>query len=244
MRALQRGLTLLEVMIAVTLLSLVSAGILYTMKTGLKAMEVTSRQAQAHRRAANAQRILNGEIAGFLPATAHCGATRAGDNGGAPVPFFQGQPSVMRFVTTYSVRGAARGIPQVAILFVIPGEDGNGVRLVLNEVPYNGSVGLGFGCLPPPDPELGFDIPRFPRVEASPASFVLADKLEAVRFSYLMRPNGVPEQWVAQWPRRDLWPSAIRIEMIPLEGRLQRVPPMTFTGLIRPNRFPGEPYEF
>ena len=47
----------------------------------------------------------------------------------------------MRLVSTFSLQQAWRGQPQILELFVIPGEDGNGVRLVVNEIPYAGPSG-------------------------------------------------------------------------------------------------------
>ena len=44
----------------------------------------------------------------------------------------------MRFVTTYSLQDAWRGRPQIAALHVIPGADGKGVRLIVDETPYTG----------------------------------------------------------------------------------------------------------
>ena len=49
----------------------------------------------------------------------------------------------MRFVTSYSLQDAWRGRPQIAALQVIPGADGAGVRLIVNETPYTGPAQAG-----------------------------------------------------------------------------------------------------
>ena len=87
-------------------------------------------------------------------------------------------------------------------------------------------------------------LPRFPPVQASARSFVLADRLMGCRFSYLESIEPQPERWLPRWVRMDQWPKAVRIEMMPLEQDASRIPPMTFTGLIRPNRMVQEQYEF
>ena len=46
-------------------------------------------------------------------------------------------------------------------------------------------------------------------------------------------------RWI--WP--DFWPKAVRIEMLPFEPDPARVPPVSFTGRLRPNRMVNEPYE-
>lgn len=237
-------MTLIEVLIAVSLLSLLSVGMLFSIRAGLTAMESSNRRIVANRRAVGAHRILEQQVAGFLPVLAKCGSNAMGASG-APVPYFQGSPGVMRFVTTYSLQGAARGVPQMVEIFVIPGQDGQGVRLVVNETPYTGPVGAGFLCGPVRgDPEAGVALPVFPPVQASPLSFVLADRLRGCRFFYLESIEPSPEKWVPRWTRMDLWPKAVRIEMAPLELDASKVPPLTFTGLIRPNRMPQENYEF
>ena len=53
---------------------------------------------------------------------------------------FQGDPQTMRFVSSYSLTEAARGLPRLLEYQVIPGEDGNSVRLVVNEIVYTGPV--------------------------------------------------------------------------------------------------------
>ncbi len=57
--------------------------------------------------------------------------------------FFQGEPSSMRFVSTYSLQDASRGMPQILEFQVIPGADNRGVRLVVNERPYTGAASAG-----------------------------------------------------------------------------------------------------
>ncbi len=239
-RARQGGLTLIEVLIAVTLVALLSAGMLFALRAGLSAVEATERRIGSLRRASGAQRILQQQIAGFLPVMARCGGSVV-QEGGPPVMFFQGLPGVARFVTRYSIQGGARGRAQVVELFVAPRPEG-GVRLLVNEIPYTGPAGAGFLCAPPaPDPVTGGFLPVFSPPQPGPHSFVLADRLAACRFLYLEDDTVTPQRWVEAWRRMDLWPAAIRVEMAPLDPASAAA--VTVTGLIRQNRLPGEFYE-
>lgn len=239
-RASERGLTLIEVLIAVTLVALLSGGVLFAMRAALSAMEAAERRIGSLRRAAGAQRILQQQIAGFLPVMARCGGSPV-QEGGPPVMFFQGLPGVARFVTRYSIEGGARGRAQVVELFVAPRPEG-GVRLLVNEIPYTGPAGAGFLCAPPaPDPATGGYVPVFPAPLAGPRSFVLADRLASCRFLYLEDDTVNPQRWVGAWTRMDLWPAAMRVEMAPLDAATGTA--LTVTGLIRQNRLPGELYE-
>ena len=55
----------------------------------------------------------------------------------------------MRFVSSYSLQQGARGLPRILEFQVIRGEEGKGVRLVVNEQPYTGPRSAGFFVLGP-----------------------------------------------------------------------------------------------
>src|SRR5215831_2035116 len=137
-RSARAGVTLIEVLVAITLLSMLSAGIVVAMQIGLATFAKTDRKLMDNRRVSGAQRLVEQELEGLMPVVAPCGGP-----GGAKVGFFQGEASVMRLVSTFSLQQAWRGQPQILELFVIPGEDGKGVRLVVNELPYAGPLAAG-----------------------------------------------------------------------------------------------------
>src|SRR5437870_4671801 len=119
-RRTQAGVTLMELLIAVTLLSLVSVGMLFALRIGLNTYGKTQTHLMDDRRVAGAQRILTEQIEGMIPLQAECG-------GKGLTPFFQGEPDRMRLISTFSLQEAWRGQPQILELFVIPGDNG-GVR--------------------------------------------------------------------------------------------------------------------
>src|SRR5262249_33746876 len=143
--------------------------------------------------------------------------------------FFQGEPQTMRLVSTFSLQQAWRGQPQILEMFVIPVDQGEGVRLVVNEIPYTGPLGAAQLCPAlMPDPQTGISLPRFVPVIPGPHSFVLADKLAYCRFVFLAPPvsPGAPETWIANW-NRPAWPLAVRVEMAPVEPDPSRLQPIT-----------------
>ncbi|HSW51381.1 MAG TPA: prepilin-type N-terminal cleavage/methylation domain-containing protein, partial [Bryobacteraceae bacterium] len=135
----RRGVTLLELLLAVSLLALLSAGILTALHVGVSAMGKANARLMDNRRLAGVQRILEGEIAGFVPVVAACSGR--GDGPPETLPFFQGEPQSMRFVSTYSLAEGWRGFAQILEFQVVPGERGEGVRLVVNEHLYTGPLG-------------------------------------------------------------------------------------------------------
>ena len=227
----RRGVTLIELLIAVSLLSLLSTGVLIALRVGLSATETANSKILANRRAISVQRILRDELEGFMPAKALCAA--APGQQPTQVPLFQGEPETLRIVSSYSLNDAARGYPQVLEMHVIPGENGRGVRLIVNESVYTGPASAGAACLGvAPDPATGAPRPQFAPVQAGPRSFVLADKLASCRFSYLDERPNQPAQWVPVWTQPG-WPTAVRVELEQLEPDRSRVPLVSVTAPIR-----------
>lgn len=237
----RHGFTLMEVMIAVSLLSLISVGILTTLRMGLNALDKTNRKLISNRRVTGAQRALEAQVANFIPVIAEVNAGLPGPSD--KVPFFQGEPQTMRFVSSYSLQEASRGYPRILEYQVIPREEGHGVRLVINEHLYTGPLGAGFFIMGRQiDPATGTAAPRFRPVETGPGSFVLADRLAFCRFAYLTPPvPPEPEVWAAVWTRPG-WPRAIRVEMAPLDEDAAQLRPTAMTAPIHVDRTPIFPY--
>ncbi len=236
-----RGTTLLELLIAVTLVSLISLGIVTSMRVGLNAMNKANDKLIGNRRIASVERIIQAEVEGLMPLTTNCRATP--DATGPEFEFFEGAHDELRFVSSYSLQEAGRGYPRVLEYRVIPGEHGEGVRLIVNELFYNGPVSLGLLCTGmEPDPQTGDAVPHMRPVEASPASFVLADRLAYCRIWYRETlPPPELERWTPEW-RRAKWPSAIRIEMAPLAPDTSRLQLSTITLPVRVQKSLGVDY--
>src|SRR6266567_2471524 len=94
------GITLLEVVIAVSLLSLLTVGVTTALRLGLSALSKTNTRLMANRRVTGAQRVLEQQLEGFMPVVALYGGAPDG-RPNAKMPFFQGEPQSMRFVSSY-----------------------------------------------------------------------------------------------------------------------------------------------
>jgi len=222
------GVTLIEMLIAVTLLSLLTLGMLMVMRVGLMAYSKTGDKLMDNRRVTGAQRILEDELMGLIPVTPPCM--------GKPelsvlrFNFLQAEPQKMRMVSAYSLQEGWRGRPRILEMLVIPGEEGRGVRLVVTETPYSPKM-AGMACLgTAPDPDTGVTVPVFPPIEAGAGAFILADKLEFCRFSYYTGSGQAddPIVWRPAATGRG-WPHGIRIEMAPLEPDPSRLQTITVT---------------
>ena len=76
-RTPQSGVTLIELLVAVSLLSLLSVGMLFAMRVGLNAMGRTNARVISNRRVLGVERILTQQIAGFVPAAGFLRLPRA-----------------------------------------------------------------------------------------------------------------------------------------------------------------------
>jgi len=238
----EAGVTLIEVLVAVTLLSLLSLGMVMAMRVGLAAYSKTESKLMDNRRVAGAQRILQSELEGLMPAFVMCGANAQGATG-TRAALFQGAADSMWMVSTFSLRQGWRGQPQILELFVIPGDDG-GVRLVVNEFPYTGAVGAAQYCTGTyAVPNTISRLPQMVPAPAGPQTFVLADKLAYCRFSYYTPSNLLygPPAWQAGWASK-AWPLAVRIEMAPETADPSRLQPITVTAPLHIRRDPDKVY--
>jgi hypothetical protein len=235
------GVTLIELLIAVLLFSFLSFGIVMTLRVALNGMNKSDSKLMSNRRVTSIERILDQEIEGIMPVTAQC-QPQPGVFG-ATLMFFQGELQSMRLASTYSLQQGQRGLPMILEYQVIPGEDGQGVRLAVNEHWYTGPRGAGVYCVGMSTDPTGVPGPVFAPIGIGPGSFVLADKLAYCRFSYRdARMPPEPPIWVTHWVKQVL-PNAIRIEMAPLVPDPGRLVPVTLTIPVHVTRLPLEPYD-
>jgi prepilin-type N-terminal cleavage/methylation domain-containing protein len=194
-----RGFTLIELMIAITLVSALSVGMLLAMRTALLTLEKVNGKLEFDRRVMGASQIATRQIGGVMPVSTDCG--------GARIVMFRGNEDSLRLVTSYSIERGARGMAQFVEFQVVRGQQG--LRLIVNEHPFGGPSTTESFCTGD----------QFAPVKESPSSFIIADKLATCRFAYR---EAIPDQpltanWMGGWDRPWL-PAAVRIEMTPLDG--------------------------
>ena len=219
------GVTLIELLVSISLLSLLSVGMLFAIRIGLNSMQKANARLMANRKVMGVEKIFAEQLAGFMPVKADCPGTPL-----TTIPFFQGDPATMRFVSSYSLQEGARGYPRILEYQVIPGDQGRGVRLVVNEIVYTGPLSTGSLCVS------AQPLPQFIPVQIGSNSFVMADQLAYCRLIYKeVIPGTNIERWLPKWIRPNP-PLAIRIEMGPLEPDPGKLQLMDVTALVRITR--------
>src|ERR1051326_5979120 len=70
----RRGFTLIELMISITLVAAISAGILMAMRTGLQSMQKVNDRLASNRRVLTVQQILQHQLSNAMPVMGLCDA--------------------------------------------------------------------------------------------------------------------------------------------------------------------------
>lgn len=223
----ESGLTLIEVLVAVSLLALLSTGIVTALQMSAGAWRDARERLTLDRKIANSNRLLHAMFAGMVPVL----ATPPPSVGAPPAPFFDGEPQQMRFISSFSLEAGARGQLQIIELNVQSAQ--SGLRLVLTQSPFRGGPSVGRYVVgvdrSSPEPRLLFR-PVVPRTD----SLIVADQLAAVSFEYLRegRTPRDPALWRTTWDDLQQIPAAVRVILQPakVEARLQ---PVTIVAQVR-----------
>ena len=125
------GVTLLELMIAITLVAGLSTGMLMAMRTSLLTYEKTAKRLESNRRFVKTQQMLSDQISAVMPVQ---GACLGGDGLIVGIPsFLSGSEDSLRMVSSYSIaEGSAVGqlAPQLFMQLVAdPTSGANGLAI-------------------------------------------------------------------------------------------------------------------
>jgi hypothetical protein len=225
----ERGVTLVELLISITLVAALAVGMLMAIRSSLTAMDRINIRLEQNRRVMGIQQIVSSQIGGAMPVTGGCRLI--------------GTSASLQLVTSYSVGEGARGYPHMVTFSVAPDPAG-GVQLQEVEAPYvrSGACGAvepnaGAQAFFAQNPAAQFAAAQFagtkapadpPPVVPAPAGpiLVLASRLYSCRFSYRppQRPDGTfINTWADSWTLPVL-PGGIRIETVPLDGVTSNLP--------------------
>jgi hypothetical protein len=209
------GMTLIEVLVAVGLMSMLTVGLLTSLQIGATSWSTTNDVLVLDRRVANANMLLRSLVASIVPIN-----TRTLPGSEIPsyeISFFQGESHSMRFVSSHSISFGSRGKLQLTELQVDPHQ--GTLRLLLNQFDYQGPHMLSqlvMGRVPVEGVPGGRLV--FRPIMPLSTTLIAIDQLVSCTFSYLSRrqPNNEPPTWARIWNERDTLPAAVRIELKPL----------------------------
>ncbi len=222
------GLTLVEILVAVTLLALLSAGMIGALSMSAGSWSQTRERLTLDRRIATANQLLYAQFAAVTPVLTQ----PAHLSGAPPAPFFHGEPQQMRFVSSYSLEAGARGGLSIIELNVQQASEGK--RLVLTQSPYRGPLSTGrfVSGVDRGDPD-GLRI-LFRPVQPRADSLIVADQLADCAFEYQREPRGLGDAavWLPVWGDPRQLPAAVRVTLTPAKAE-PRLQPVSITAELR-----------
>jgi general secretion pathway protein J len=223
-------MTLIEILVAVALLGLLSAGIVASLDVSSRAWQATRNRLTLDRRIATANSILHSQISGIAPILAEIPPQRR--IGLANFVFFQGEPDAMRFVSSYSVTAGRRAGLQIVELKIVDSQRGR--RVLLNQTPYQGPLSAGLLV------EAYVRDASFPRgrivfrpIEPRATSLIILDELQDCNFAYLKEPWSISETsvWLPLWGEPYELPGAVAIRLTP-RGEQARLLPVSIVAAV------------
>ncbi len=231
-RDARAGLTLVEVLVAVTLLALLAGGMTTALSMGAGAWSQVRERLVLDRKIASFNQLLHAHFAAVVPVTARP-PRRVGVG---EAPFFHGEPQQMRFVSSYSLADGVRGGLRIVELNVMRAK--KGLRLVLTESAYRGPASVGRYIIGSERVGRGVRL-LFQPVTPREDSMIVADQLGRVEFSYLHElPNSrEPAEWTSIWADARQIPAAIQVVMEPAR-REPRLQPVSIVAQVRPRYAP------
>jgi prepilin-type N-terminal cleavage/methylation domain-containing protein len=226
----QSGFTLIEMLIAITLVAGISAGLLTTMRNATLTMEHLQTRLQDNRRALGIQDVIRRQIGGAMPVKGMCGS---GEQMGMR-EIFRGDSKSMLLVTNESMTEGSRGRPRIVLYQVRDNLDGT-VRLEVTEQPFSSPFSA--------TPYCGIDPAIILTPTSSAPPFVLLDKLARCRFIYreLNQETLFGREVLNAW-KQPLLPYAVRIELEPAANSDVRMPIGSITVPLMVAKEPGAEY--
>ena len=206
-------MTLIEVLVAVALMAMLSAGLFTSLQIGATSWRTTQQALMLDRRIATANALVRSLLVSMVP-------IEAVTPPGSRLPryrftFFQGERRAMRFVSSHSMTAGTRNGLHLTELRA--SEYQGGTRVLVNQTGYQGPLALGAlvsGRISLPGVRGGRLV--FRPIRALPTSLIAVDQLGGCTFSYLKRRRRAePATWVPAWDERDALPAAVRIELAP-----------------------------
>jgi prepilin-type N-terminal cleavage/methylation domain-containing protein len=185
------GFTLLELLVSITIVSLLATTVLFGWRIASSALQKANIRLQRSRTVLEANHLLQEQMASMVPYQV------AVPQRGAEF-FFQGEPQTARFLSRYSLAGrASSGLFRIE--YQIEEGTGGSKRLLLNEFPVNSREELGLLIAGAEMTPTG-KVLKFLPFERGPQTVTLLEGLRECHFEYYQPPSpSVPGFWTEQW---------------------------------------------
>lgn len=184
------GFTLLELLISITILSLLATIILFGWGIATSAWQKANSRLSQDRKVLATHHLLQQQMASMVP-------YRARTERGGQEFFFQGEPQAARFLSLYSLTGRARS-GLYLIEYQVTEQAGGTKQLLLNEFPLTSKEELG-ALITGAEASPRGRVLQFAPFKRGPQTVVLLEDLEECHFEYYSHRPPEPGVWTDQW---------------------------------------------
>jgi prepilin-type N-terminal cleavage/methylation domain-containing protein len=205
------GFTLLELLISMTIVSLLATTVLFGWRIAASAWEKASTHLERARTVTETSHLLEEQMAFMVSYQVRTPA-------GSTELFFQGEPQTARFLSRYSLAGrSSSGLYRVE--YQIADGPAATKQLWMNEFPVRSREELA-PLFQGPDPASASRTMRFVPVERGPQTRLLLEGLTGCRFEYYKPAVATqPGAWMDHWPDRAMaanaeLPRAMAIQIV------------------------------
>jgi len=189
----QIGITLIELLVAITLLGFVSLGLLFAMRVGISAWQRANARMSADRAVVAAGDLLTAQLGGARARNIGWGERERR----VAFLYFEGIPDRLRFLTDYSVATRTRGGVWLAEYW-FEHNAANECRLLYNESPWRSDDDAASTIEQVVQEPAGVRV-TFRATVKGPSTRILYSGLHDCTFEYLIEPSGRPVFWSSSW---------------------------------------------
>jgi prepilin-type N-terminal cleavage/methylation domain-containing protein len=203
---LQNGITLIELLIAMSLLGLISLGMLFAMRIGVNSWQHANKRMSADRSVIAASDLITEQLAGARAKVVGWGPLerRAG------FLYFEGRAGRMRLLTDYSVAARVRGGMWIAEYW-FESNARNECRLMYNERPFRSDDDIASTVNQVVTGPAGY-VADYRAPVTSASTRVLYSGIHNCTFEYLVEPFNAPVYWTPNWTSDNrLLPRAVAV---------------------------------
>ena len=184
------GFTLLELLISITIVSLLATIILFGWGIATSAWQKANSRLSQDRKVLATHHLLQQQMASMVP-------YRVRTQRGGQEFFFQGEPQAVRFLSRYSLTGRARsGLYRIE--YQVTEQPGGTKQLLLNEIPVTSREELG-ALIAGAEASPRGRVLQFAPFERGSQTVVLLDDLEECHFEYYSYRQPEPGVWTDHW---------------------------------------------
>jgi prepilin-type N-terminal cleavage/methylation domain-containing protein len=191
----QNGVTLIELLVAITLLGFVSLGLLFAMRIGISSWQRGDARLAADRAVVSAGDLISAQLASAQARIVNFGPR----DQRVSFLLFEGIADRLHFLTRYSVAGRERGGSYLAEYWFERNAH-NECRLLYNEYPFRSdddAIAVVDQIVQGP----GGQLVQYRAPRAGPKTRILYTGIHDCGFEYLIEPSDRPVYWGKLWPR-------------------------------------------